>query len=694
MNDAVTRDLLVELGCEELPPLALDRLSRAFFDGVCAGLTEAGIAFDAEGSRALNSPRRMSLLLHDVAERQPDRTLERKGPSVAAAFDDTGAPTRAALGFAGSVGKAVEELERLETDKGAWLFCRIEEPGKPLDELLFPLLAEALERLPVPRPMRWSDHEFSFVRPVHWLLVLHGEEVLNGELYGCRATNLTRGHRIHAPGAHEVDSAEAYIDRLRTLKVLVDPDERRATVRREAQAAGVSAGGETRITPELLNEVNNIVEWPVAVFCGFDESFLDVPSEALIASMESHQKFFPVLDEAGELTAKFVVIANIESNDEAAMGAGFERVIRPRLADAQFFWEQDLKHSLNRWSEQLDSVVFQKDLGTIGDKTRRMASLSQKIAELSGVSSEQAESAARQSKLDLVSLMVGEFPELQGIMGAYYLAHAGASEPVSDAVRAHYQPRFSGDALPPTSVGQVVALADRLDTLVGIFAAGLKPTGNKDPFALRRAALGVIRLLEEAPFDLSITELVSLAADELETKLTVNEEHRADVTDFIVERLRHHLVESGAPTRQVAAVLAAPLQGLPDLRSRLSALADFMNHADAEALVAANKRIGNILKKQEEGVSSEIETDLFSFDEESLLFDAVNTAEKQVLPAFETGDYTEALTTLAGLRETVDRYFDHVMVMDEDLAVRANRLAQLARLKGLFDRVADIAQAA
>lgn len=694
MNDTVTHDLLVELGCEELPPLALDRLTRAFFDGVCAGLKEAGIAFDVEGSRALNSPRRMSLLLRGVAERQPDRMIERKGPSVAAAFDDDGTPTRAALGFAGSVGKSVEALERLETDKGAWLYCRIEEHGKGLDELLFPLLASSLDRLPVPRPMRWSDHEFSFVRPVHWLVVLHGDKVLEGELYGCKSTKLTRGHRIHAPGEHTIDTAEGYVEQLRSLNVLVDSDERRESVRRQAALAGEASGGVTRITPELLEEVNNIVEWPVAVVCGFDKTFLEVPGEALVASMESHQKFFPILDESGDLTANFVVIANIESSDEAAMATGYERVIRPRLADAQFFWEQDLKQDLERWSTQLDKVVFQKDLGTIGDKTRRLSALSGKIAELTGVSVNHAAEAARQSKLDLVSLMVGEFPELQGTMGGYYLTHAGAPEEVASGVQSHYRPRFSGDALPPSPVGQIVALADRLDTLVGIFAAGLKPTGNKDPFALRRAALGVIRLLEEAPFDLSVAELITLSAGELESQLPVSDEQREGVTEFIIERLRHHLVERGASTREVAAVLAAPLKGLPDLSARLAALGNFMGHADADALVAANKRIGNILKKQEGGFSSKIDTELFSFDEERQLFEAVEATEEAVLPAFEAGDYASALSALAGLRETVDQYFDHVMVMDEDATIRANRLAQLARLKGLFDRVADFSQAA
>ncbi|MEM1413226.1 MAG: glycine--tRNA ligase subunit beta, partial [Pseudomonadota bacterium] len=599
MSDIASRELLVEVGCEELPPLALDRLTAAFYDGVCSGLEEAGISFDREQSRSYSTPRRMSLLFSDVAERQPDRVLERKGPSVNAAFDDDGQPTRAALGFAASVGQPVAALERLETDKGAWLFCHVDETGKPLSDLLFPILAQALDRLPVPRPMRWSDHDFSFVRPVHWLVVVHGTEVIEGELYGCKAGRETHGHRIHAPGAHPLESAEGYAERLQELHVIVDPDARRARIREEVEQAGKATGGIARITPELLDEVNNIVEWPVAVACTFEARFLSVPQEALIASMESHQKFFPVLDEQGALTSSFVVVANIESRDEQAMGAGFERVIRPRLADAQFFWEQDLKQPLDRWSAQLDSVVFQKDLGTIGDKSRRIASISKQIAELAGAEAAVAEAAARQCKLDLVSLMVGEFPELQGVMGAYYLTHAKALDGVPEAVRGHYQPRFAGDALPATRAGQIVALADRIDTLVGIFAVGLKPTGNKDPFALRRSAIAVIRLLEEGPFDLTIAALVDLASETLAEQLEPDAGVRGDVRHFILERLKNHLVEGGTPLRQVNAVLAAPLGSLADLRARLDALAHFMGQDGAESLAAANKRIGNILKKQE-----------------------------------------------------------------------------------------------
>lgn len=685
--------LLVELGCEELPPKALATLARVFFDSVCAGLEEAGTAFDAGASRYCYTPRRMTLILADVAGRQPDRVLERKGPSVAAAFDDDGQPTRAATGFAASVGQPVEALERLSTDKGEWLFARVEEKGAPLGQVLYPVLEQALERLPVPKPMRWSDHAFSFVRPVHWLVILHGEDVLEGAIMGCRAGNETRGHRIHAPGTHRLDGAEGYVERLRSLFVLADPEERRDAIREQAERLGEEVGGQTRITPELLDEVNSIVEWPVATRCAFDADFLDVPAEALVASMESHQKFFPILDERGGLTAEFVVIANLESKDVQAMGEGYERVIRPRLADAQFFWEQDLKQPLSTWANALDSVVFQKDLGTIGDKSRRIATLASKIAEYVGVSPDAAKRAGETCKLDLVSLMVGEFPELQGTMGAYYLARAGESADVAGAVGEHYHPRFAGDSIPSHPVGQVVALADRLDTLVGIFAAGLKPTGNKDPFALRRAAIGVIRILEEAPFPVSVEQLLDAAAAGLQGQITVTEDTLDELRAFLLERLRNHLLDGGASSRQVSAVLAADLEGLPDLRARLDAVAEFMGREEAERLVAANKRIGNILKKQDGEISGKIDPDRFSFDEEKVLFERVEAVRSDVIPRFDTGRYGDALALLADLREPVDRYFDAVMVMDEDAAVRANRLAQLARLKALFDRVADFSQA-
>jgi len=693
MTEKHAAPLLVEIGCEELPPLALEPMTRAFFDGVCDGLDEAGIDFDREASRWFCTPRRMAVLIADAAGRQPDRVLERKGPSVAAAFDEAGEPTRAATGFAASVGKAVEDLERISTDKGEWLFCRVEEAGQPLSSVLYPVLEHALSRLPVPKPMRWSDHDFSFVRPVHWVVVLHGPDVLPGRLYGCTVGAQTQGHRIHAAGAHAIADAGGYVERLRDGYVMVDPDVRRDAIREQVERLGAEAGGRARITEDLLDEVNNIVEWPVAVQCTFDPVFLEVPAEALIASMESHQKFFPVLDEGGGLTNRFVVVANIESRDVAAMAEGFERVIRPRLADARFFWEQDLAQDLDAWGERLDGIVFEKNLGTVGDKSRRIATLSKKIAEETGENPELAERAGRRCKLDLVSQMVGEFPELQGTMVAYYLARAGEADTVARAAGEHYRPRYSGDALPGTATGRVVALADRLDTLVGIFAAGLKPTGNKDPFALRRAALGVIRLLEETPIHVPPERLLSLAAEELESQLDVTHETLVEVNDFMRERLRHHLLDEGASTRQVNAVLAAPLGGLPDLRQRLHAVARFMGREEAEALVAANKRIGNILKKQKGAFSEEIDTNLFSLEEEEALYQQVESTRDTVMPLFASGEYAAALEALAELRSPVDRYFDSVMVMDEDPSVRANRLAQLHRLKHLFDRVADFSQA-
>ncbi len=689
-----TADLLVELGCEELPPKALATLAQSFFDGVCAGLNEAGVDFDADASTFYFTPRRMAIRLAAVAGRQPDRRIERRGPSVKAAFDGDGQATRAATGFAASVGLEVDQLDRLATDKGEWLACTLDVPGQPLSELLYPVLQAALDQLPVPKPMRWSDHDFSFVRPVHWLVVLHGPDVVEGELYGCKAGRLTRGHRIHAPGPHEISGPDDWLDVLSSAYVVSDHRVRRERILATATELGRDRGGAARITESLLDEVVNLVEWPVAVAGAFDKAFLDVPPEALVASMESHQKFFPVLTaDDGELTPAFIVIANLESNDPAEMIAGYERVVRPRLADARFFWEQDLRTPLADNLDALDKIVFQEKLGTIGDKTRRIMSITRQIAELIGATPGEAERAAQLAKCDLVTHMVGEFPELQGVMGAHYARAAGEAPAVAGAIEDHYRPRFAGDELPDNPVALSVALADRLDTLVGIFAAGLRPTGSKDPFALRRAALGVIRLLTEGGLKIELDTLLQLARAALEGQLDVSDEAIADVRAFILERLRHLWVEQGATTRQMNAVLAAPLGHLPDLKARLDAVRDFMGAEAAESLIAANKRIGNILKKQDEPISTDIDEDRLVLSEETALFDAVMKAEQDLQPLYNAADYDAVLARLAVLREPVDRYFDEVMVMDDDPAVRANRLSQLQRLKRLFDQVADFAQA-
>ena len=681
-------NLLIELGCEELPPKALDGIRDAFFQGVCTGLAKQNLEFDAGKSTAYSSPRRLALYLANVADSQPSQDLERKGPAVQAAFDAEGKPTGAALGFARSVGKEVSELDTLKTDKGEWLYARVHQEGKSLDELIWPVLEQAIRQLPVPRPMRWSDHDFSFVRPVHWLVVLHGETVLEGRLLGQQAGRLTRGHRIHAPGSHEIPRADAYLEVLRESNVIADQDARRVaieTMLREADPA-------VHIDPGLLDEVKNLVEWPVAVVCSFDEEFLEVPHEALIASMQDHQKFFPVLS-AGEsdgVTNRFIAVSNVDSLDFDAVREGYERVIRPRLADARFFLEQDLKHGLTSYLPQLDRVVFQEKIGSIGDKSRRIASVSGKIAEIIDSNAGQARRAAELSKCDLLSHMVGEFPELQGLMGRHYALAEGEEAAVADAIGEHYAPRFAGDAIPGTIAGQIVSAADRLDTLVGIFSAGLKPSGNKDPFALRRSALGLCRILLEAGFELSLDELLALAAEELADAIDDKEKIIAEVRGFIVERLRHHFREQGFSTELVTAALSSPWTTLPDLDQRMRALAAFMDSDEATSLAAANKRIGNILRKSSETISSVIEADRFDSSQERVFFDEVVRLEETLPELLERREYLPALEQLALLRTPVDEFFDKVMVMDEDTTKRSNRLSLLFRMKTLFDQIADL----
>jgi glycyl-tRNA synthetase beta chain len=687
-------DLLVELGCEELPPKTLRRLAEAFYSGVCKGLSAAGFDIDPGAGSVLYTPRRMGFRLANVAGKQADQVLERKGPAVSAAFDADGNPTQAALGFARSVGKKPEELERQKTDKGEWLFCSIRQEGKNLQDVLFPVLEKALSTLPVAKPMRWSDHDFSFVRPVHWLVVLHGNEVLEGSLFGKNAGRATLGHRIHAPGPHNINSVSDYESLLKSAFVIVDPESRKQKIKQLAIEAGNSLGGKTRITDDLLDEVSNIVEWPVAVSCNFDEVFLEVPSEALIASMEDHQKFFPVLDaDNGDLTPGFIVISNIESSDTPVVKQGYERVIRPRLADAQFFWDQDQKQGLESYFEGLRTVVFQKKLGSIGDKSKRIGSISEKLAEVMQLNPEPVIRSALLCKCDLLTDMVGEFPELQGTMGAYYAESSGEPDEVSRAIAEHYSPRYSGDSIPSTVAGQILSIADRMDSLVGIFSAGLKPTGNKDPFALRRGALGVVRILEEATLNIPLDHLLEISAQTVSAQIEVSEECLADVRSFMLDRLRHYYLDKGFDTNVVNAVFAAPLSTIPDLSARLKALAGFMELEEAESLVAANKRIGNILRKSEITVSQEIDEDILKIDEERMLFDEISRMETVLSEQFSSGDYASALTSLAGLDPVISGFFDSVMVMDEDLKVRNNRLSLLARMKGLFDHVADLAMA-
>ena len=681
-------DLLVELGCEELPPKALNTIREAFFTGVKTGLEQQNLPFDPDSSRSFSTPRRLTVLFKDVAASQPDQDQERRGPALGAAFDSEGKATPAAMGFARSVGKKVSELETVKTEKGEWLYAKLHVPGKTLSELIYPILEQAIKLLPVPKPMRWANHDFSFVRPVHWLIVLHGAQVLEGTLLGQVAGNTTRGHRVHSPGPHPVPVAADYDRVLEAASVIADHDRRRDLIRNKL----LEVDENVHIDPGLLDEVNNLVEWPVAVGCTFDEEFLAVPHAALIASMQDHQKFFPVMElsGSGKISNRFIAVSNLESEHVPSVRAGYERVIRPRLADARFFLQQDMKQTLESFSDSLDQVIFQQKIGTIGDKSRRIGSLSKKIAEIISINSDHAERAASLSKCDLMSQMVGEFPELQGVIGRHYALASGEGPAVAAAIEEHYLPRFAGDTIPPSGAGQVVSIADRLDTLTGIFAAGLRPSGNKDPFGLRRASLGLVRILLEARLDLSLNRLLALAANEISPQLSVDPALLVEIRDFIVERARNHYREQGFAAELVNAAIASDWDTLPDLDSRLRALDGFMGQEAAGSLAAANKRIGNILRKAEEDISETIDADKLILEEEHNLFKEITRLEKQLDPLLEATEYAASLELLAELRKPVDDFFDSVMVMDEDSSLRANRLALLFRLKALFDRIADL----
>jgi glycyl-tRNA synthetase beta chain len=681
-------DLLVEIGCEELPPKSLDQVREALFQSVRDSLEQSQIEFDGKGSQAFSSPRRLALLFRQVAASQPDQSLDRRGPALRAAFDAAGKPTGAALGFARSVGVGVDELETVSSDKGEWLFARVHQPGKPLAELIYPILEKAVKQLPVPKPMRWADHDFSFIRPVHWLVVMHGTAVLPGRLLGQEAGQRTRGHRIHSPGPHVIPTSAEYLQVLEAAFVIADQERRK----RRVQEALVTTNPHVHIDPALLAEVNNLVEWPVAVACTFESVFLEVPHAALIASMQDHQKFFPVLDtqDARRISQHFIAISNIESTHTPSVREGYERVIRPRLADARFFLEQDQKSPIEEYLPLLDRVVFQNKIGTVGDKSRRMESISRNLAEFFSDDPSTSSRAARLAKCDLMTQMVGEFPELQGVMGHHYALSSGEPEAVAQAIGEHYAPRFAGDEIPASSAGRLVSLADRADSLVGIFAAGLRPSGNKDPFALRRSALGMVRILLEANLDLPLNKLLAMAANELAPQIEVEAKLLLDVRDFVIERLRHYYRERAYGAELINAVLASDWDTLPDLDSRISALDGFMGLEAAASLAAANKRIGNILRKSEETISKEIDEERLEIKEERCLFDEVKRLSEEVTPLLDRGDYATALSRLATLKEPVDRFFDTVMVMDENAELRANRLALLDRLKSLFDRIADL----
>ncbi|PJJ95749.1 glycine--tRNA ligase subunit beta [Lysobacteraceae bacterium NML03-0222] len=676
--------LLIELGTEELPVKALPGLAKAFFDGVLAGLEKRGIAVDKGDAKPLYTPRRLAVLLPGVADMQPEQRSEVLGPYLSIALDDAGQPTKALQGFAAKAGIDWQQLEKTTDAKGERFVHRSVKPGAATRDLLAAIVNEAIIAMPIPKPMRWGAHDYAFARPLHWLVMLLGEDIAPGEVMGIAAGRHSRGHRFMHAAEVEIASPGAYVETLRSAKVLVDADERRARIVDGAQAAAAKAGGTVRIDADILEEVNGLTEWPQAVACTFGREFLAVPQEALISTMEANQKFFPVLDAQGRLTEHFIGTSNIESKDEAEVRKGYERVIRPRFADAKFFFDEDLKQGLASMNAGLASVKYQDKLGSIADKVQRVEQLAASIAAQLGVEAAAAQRAAMLSKADLQSRMVGEFPELQGIAGRHYAQAEGEGADIAQAIDEGWMPRNASDSIAPSKLGQVLAVAERLDTLAGGFAAGLKPTGNKDPFALRRNALGLARTLIEGGLDLDLPALLAQAGKALPIAASGSDE----LYDFILERLRSYYEERGFTVQQFDAVAALRPASLTDFDARLKAIAEFARLPEAAALAAANKRARNILKKAEGGIAANVDAALLQEPAEQALATALDEVIAATDPLLKARDYVAALARMAALRPVVDDFFENVMVNADDPAVRGNRLALL---KKLADRLGSVA---
>ena len=718
--------LLIEIGTEELPPKALPELAQAFYEGVLKALASRRIALpELPGempARPLYSPRRLAVFLPAVATQQPQQHSEVPGPYTNIGLDASGNPTPALLGFAQKNGIEWQKLDRVTDAKGMRFVARSNRPGAQTVDLLSEIVNEAVKGLPIPRPMRWGSREVGFVRPMHWLVILFGRDVAPGEVLGFKADRMSRGHRFHHPKPVWLNDAGEYLQALREACVLADPRERRDRVRAEITAAAREAGGNARIPDELLEEVNCLVEWPKAVLCSFEPGFLRVPQEALVSTMETNQKFFPVLSTDGKLSESFIGVANLDSKDPAKIRQGYERVIRPRFADAQFFYDEDLKQGLASMALGLASVTYQQKLGSYADKTTRVAALAELIAPQVGADAGDARRAAALAKADLQSRMVGEFPELQGIAGRYYAAAAGEKAEVANAIDEAYQPRVAGDAIAPSTLGQVLAIAERLDTLAGGFAAGLKPTGNKDPFALRRSALGLARTVIEAGFDLDLPALIDAALDRVAINMTlVVKRHRdsaahaaaatgVDVAgaippvggvdlaqvnelyDFILDRLRGYYADRNVPGTQFDAVAEGRWPSLLDFDRRLKAIAEFARMREATSLAAANKRIRNLLRKVETPIPGSVDPAALVEPAEQSLHGALVSALADTDPLLAQRDYVGTLKRLALLQGPVDNFFDRTMVMADDPALRDNRLALLKQVADRFAAVAAVEQ--
>ncbi|WP_028869414.1 glycine--tRNA ligase subunit beta [Psychromonas arctica] len=681
-------NLLIELGTEELPPKSLRKLAESFASNIEAELNKAELTF--EKVNWLASPRRLAVVVTNLVATQADKIVEKRGPAVNVAFDENGVATKAAQGWARSNGITVEEAERLVTDKGEWLLFKSAVKGQHINSLIPAIAESALAKLPIAKPMRWGSASTQFIRPVHTVTMLFGSELIQGELLGVASDRTIRGHRFMGEAELTLSHADQYESLLDDSgKVIVDYERRKAIIREQVEALAAHENGVAAIDDELLEEVTSLVEWPVTLVGSFEEKFLAVPSEALIYTMKDNQKYFPVLDKEGNLLPRFIFVSNIVSRDPKQVVSGNEKVVRPRLADAEFFFETDKKKTLESRLASLSTVLFQKQLGTLKEKSERISVVAEKIATSIQANPEHAKRAGLLSKADLMSEMVMEFPDVQGVMGMYYARFDGEHEDVAVALNEQYLPRFAGDKLPTSLVACAVSLADKLDTLVGIFGIGQAPKGDKDPFALRRAAIGLLRIITDKNLDLDIVDLVEIAKTVYADKLT-NDNVVNDVVDFLFARFRATYQANGYSVELIQSVLERRPTKPVDFEKRIKAVAKFQTLPEAAPIAAANKRISNILAKVTEEINNEVSQDLLQEDAEIALVEILGALENKLSPLFLVGDYESALFELASLQTPVDAFFDNVMVMADDLAVKNNRLALLNRLRNLFLQVADV----